>query len=460
VEQLNIVGKRSGKGVVTHRETMANVLSRGLADRLTLMDFAIGRKGLLNYIKSLAGSNIVKIVPDGNGSASDDADCRIERLKVVCGAFQSYLPDMAWIGDATAHSTAEVRFCSANTLTPNIGSLELAEAISRVLPFTASDETRPVLNTVLFEASMGKLRIVAGDGYTLSECTLDFETGDAETVRVLVDRASLKPIPSALRKAKRVRLSFGKAGDALDGMAMYVDTEVSRYSFVSMNGTWPDYERVIPSSFVCTAQVDTHEALKAVAALKVTAENPKEYAVDFAIGDGKAVLTNVDERGEVAINADSGDQSAIVRLDGAYFATAMRVIGGMTDFHVGNASEPVMLTAEGLRIVIMPMASPASQRQQRERAEVEQPEAETVGETEPIEPEDIDRASIEAEAEISEVEQPQAEQPQADVEIKIGKNVSDEARAIANAVIGGNADTEAEKPKRTGRRNRQPVATA
>jgi DNA polymerase-3 subunit beta len=63
VEQLNIVGKRSGDGFVAHKAMLVNALSRGLAERVMLMDFTIGRKGLLGYLKALGGSNIVKLLP-------------------------------------------------------------------------------------------------------------------------------------------------------------------------------------------------------------------------------------------------------------------------------------------------------------------------------------------------------------------------------------------------------------
>ena len=198
IEQLNIVGKRSGEGIVTHKATMVNVLSRGLAERLRFMDFTIGRKGLLNYIKALAGSNIVKIVPASNGSASEERTNGDKRLKVVCGAYQSYLDDEAWIGENTPHSLAEVRFSPANTLTPNIGSLELAEAINRVLPFASTDDARLVLQCVLFVAGEGKLKLIGADGFRLAEMTLDLETGEGEAVQVLVNRDDLKGIPSAL----------------------------------------------------------------------------------------------------------------------------------------------------------------------------------------------------------------------------------------------------------------------
>ena len=64
MEKLNIVGKRSGSnGFVAHKATLVNALSRALAERLMLLDFTIGRKGFLGYLKALAGSNIVKVVP-------------------------------------------------------------------------------------------------------------------------------------------------------------------------------------------------------------------------------------------------------------------------------------------------------------------------------------------------------------------------------------------------------------
>jgi len=61
LEQLNIEGKRSGEGFVAYKATLVNALSRGLAERLMLLDFTIGRKGFLGYLKALAGPNVVKI---------------------------------------------------------------------------------------------------------------------------------------------------------------------------------------------------------------------------------------------------------------------------------------------------------------------------------------------------------------------------------------------------------------
>ena len=89
------MGKRSGSGVVAHKATLVNALSRALSERVMLMDFTIGRRGLLGYLKALAGSNIVKIVPSTSsgqvptaGSASE-VRASDKRLKVTCGSHTS-----------------------------------------------------------------------------------------------------------------------------------------------------------------------------------------------------------------------------------------------------------------------------------------------------------------------------------------------------------------------------------
>jgi hypothetical protein len=159
--QLNIVGKRSGEGFVAHKATLVTSLSRCVKDRLTLMDITIGRKGFATFIKSLSGSNIVKVVP-----ASPDNGKKL--LKVVCGANTSILADGAWIGEKTPMTFADVIACPHNSVMPNMSSVELAEAITRVLPFTSDEENRPQLQCVLFKAGGGVLEVVAADGFAVT----------------------------------------------------------------------------------------------------------------------------------------------------------------------------------------------------------------------------------------------------------------------------------------------------
>jgi hypothetical protein len=384
---LNIEGKRSGEGFVSHKAILVNALSRALAERVMLNDFTIGRKGFLTYLKSLGGSNIVKVVPaGGNASGVRVTD---KRLKVVCGANTSFLDDMAWIGDKTPLSLCEVRVSPSNTVSPNLGALELSEALSRVVPFTSKEDTRPVLQCVLFRVADGKLTIVSADGFRLSVVKLDF---DGEDGQVLINRDELRGVISALRRAYRVRVSFEKSGESLDGMSLVLDTELIRYKWRSADGNFPEYEKLVPAEFNTFVSFDANEAIKAVSSLKVLSDS-KAYPIDLTIGNGKLTMSSPDDKGQTEIPADTlGDGK--IRLDGGYLADALRACGGMVDLKLVDGKSPMLFTSPDYELVVMPMLTNESQKPTGEDKTAE-PEAEA----EPAEVEEAEKADAVAEAE-------------------------------------------------------------
>ncbi len=380
IEQLNIVGKRSGNGFVAHKATLVSALSRGLSERVILLDFTIGRRGLLGYLKALAGSNIVKIVP-ASDSASETQTNGQKRLKVTCGSNTSYLEDSAWIGEKTPMTLCEVRISPNRTVKPNIGGLELAEALNRVLPFTAKEDNRPVLQCVLFRAKEGKLTLVSADGFRLAVLTLDYD-GEGEA---LILRDDLRGIANALRKAHRVNLSFEASGESLDGVSLVIDTEITRYKWRGADGTFPDYEKLIPTEANVTAHLDTVEAGKAIASLKVLADS-REYPIDLSLNGG-IVMSSPDDKGEVTMPADIEGGEVKVRIDGAYLSEALRAFGGMVDFKVTDGKSPLLFAVDGYQLVVMPMLTADSQQ-----PAVETQTAEPEPEAEPAEAEAVVKA--------------------------------------------------------------------
>jgi hypothetical protein len=348
------------------------------------MDFTIGRKVFLTYIKSLGGSNIVKIVP-ANGSASGSQANGHKRLKVVCGTNTSYLDDMAWVGEKTPLTLCDVRVSPSNTVKPNLGALELSEALSRVMPFTAKEDNRPVLQCVLFKVAEGKLTLVSADGFRLSVVKLDFDGDEAE---ILINRDELKGVTSALRRARRVRVRFEKNGESLDGMSLVLDTELIRYKWRGADGNFPDYEKLIPAEFNTFVSFDTNEALKAVSSLKVLSDS-KAYPIDLTIGNGKVVMSNPDDKGQAEIPADTLGEGKI-RLDGSYLADALRACGGMVELKLTDSKSPMLFTSPDYELVVMPMLTSESQKptdeaQTAEPVEVEEAEkVEAVAEAEKI----------------------------------------------------------------------------
>jgi len=374
-------------------------------------------------------------VPDG-GSASE-VRTSDKRLKVTCGSNTSYLEDLAWVGEKTPMTLCEVRVSPNRTVKPNIGGLELSEALNRVLPFTAKEDTRPVLQCVLFKAGEGKLKLVSADGFRLAVVTLDFD-GEGEA---LIVRDDLRGIANALRKAHRVNLSFEASGESLDGMKLIIDTEAIRYSFISADGTFPDYEKLIPAEANVTAHLDTVEAGKAIASLKALADS-KSYPIDLHLNGG-IVMTSPDDKGEVTMPADIEGGEVRVRIDGAYLNEALRACGGMVDFRVTDGKSPVLFTVDGYQLVVMPMLTSGTPEPKAE-AEAEDTEADIVA-TEP------EATEPEPEAEPAEADTEQVE-PVAEAEAEAEDT---EPVAEAEAVV------KAEKPKRKRKRKaKEPVAVA
>ena len=409
------MGKRSGDGFVAHKATLVNALNRVLADRVTVCGYTVGRKGFTGYVKALAGSNTVKVVPASD--ADSETHSNGKRLKVVCGSTTSYLEDMAWIGDNTPMTLCDVRVSPKRIVKPNIGGLELAEALSRVLPFTAKEDNRPVLQCILFKAVESKLTLVSADGFRLAVVVLDCDVeGEA-----LIHRDELGGIANALRKAQRVALSFEQSGDSLDGTSLVLDTEAIRYKWRGADGQFPDYEKLIPTEANVTAHLDTVEAGKAIASLKALADS-KSYPLDLTLDGGYITLTSPDEAGQTSIPAVFEGEGK-VRIDGAYLAEALRACGGMVDFKLTDSKSPVLFEAEGYQLVVMPMLT-ADGKPKPEDTEATEPEPEAEAEA------DTEQAEAVAEAD------------------------TEQAEAVAEA----EAVVKAEKPKRS--RKKEKVAVA
>ncbi len=358
MEQVNIAGKRSGDGFVAHKDTLVNALTRVLAERVTLFDgdVTVGRKGFWNYLKALAGSNIVKIVP-ANGNASGK-QVNVKGVKVICGSHQSYLPSGAWLNEKMPFSYSQVRVSPSNAVMPNLGGVELAEALSRVVPFVSTDEARGTLQAVRFYQKDGKLTLTGCDGFRIGEANLAFEDGEGEA---LIYASELKGLIPALRKAKRVKVSFEQKPDNDGGLlakSIIIDTELVRYKLPSQEGTYPDYGNVIPNEFTVTASFDTKEAIKAIRSLLTVWYDdklkPLYRPLILTITDSKVTIEGKEDRGKAEITAETSGEGKIA-VAGRYLIQALKACGGIADLKLVNAQSPMLFTVDSYRCVVMPL---------------------------------------------------------------------------------------------------------
>lgn len=358
MEQLNIEGKRSGEGFICHRERLVSALSRAQAPKARIGDIELGRKGFLNYLQALGGSNVVKVTPNGGAS---EAQATAKGLKVVCGRNTSHILDGAWITDKDRLSdTCEIRVSPNGSVIPNLGAMELAEALSRVIPFAVGKkDERPVLNCVRFAQGEGKLTLTTADGYRLAEVTLDFEDGEAEA---LIPADELKGLASALKKAHRVRLAFEANGNAHSNLI--IETEAIRYKWGSESGSYPDYNEVIPTEFTAVARFDTREMLRAGTSLSALSLD-KASAITLAMKEGSLVLSATDDMGSAQVEAEvEGDIEAAI--SGAYLTQALKALGGMAEVKVSDTKAPIVFAVDGYRLAVMPVVLPSKSKVETE----------------------------------------------------------------------------------------------
>lgn len=354
IEQLNIEGKRSGNGFVCHRATLIEALTRAQLPKVELIGVNVGRTGLISYLKTLAGSNIVKIIPAG-GSASENTRATEKRLKVICGSSTGYLTEGTWVTEKLkSFGACQLKVTSASPITPNLGSSELSQAIARVIPFAEKGESaRPVLRCLSITGKDGNLVLAGSDGYKLAEVTLPCEVSDGS---LLVDASELTGLIPILRKAKRTRLSLetdsnpdGKA----TAKALLIETELIRYRFLAQSGTYPDYEKVIPTSFEAEARFDSQELLRASQGL-ATLNEAADSAVILSTIESGITLETKDGSGQVQIQAEISGRGR-VGLNPRFLSQALKAVGGMVEVKLGSATSPVLLSAPDYRIILMPV---------------------------------------------------------------------------------------------------------
>lgn len=322
-------------------------LSRAQAPKAEVIDFTIGRKGFLGYLRFLTGG-MVKVAPV-NGSASE-AQAAEKRLRVVCGSATGYLEDGAWVTEKIRlEDTYQIRVSPHNSVSPNLGAAELAEALSRVIPFAAGKkDDRPVLQCIRFAQKEGKLTLTSADGYRLAELTLPFEEGEGEA---LIKAFELKGLILALKRAKRVCLGFEDA--SLDRKALVIETEAIRYRWESEVGSYPDYEKVIPTEFVAEARFDTREMLRAGAGLGALSLD-RDAPIILSLKDGGVRLYVKDGKGEAQIEAQ-GEDEAEIAVNARYLAQVLKALGGMAELKVKDPSAPMVFSVDGYRLVLMPV---------------------------------------------------------------------------------------------------------
>src|SRR6266849_874003 len=206
-----------------------------------------------------------------------------------------------------------------------VDQAELKDAIEQTVIAASSDEGRPVLTGVYVHLNGGKATFAATDGHRLAVKTLgvDAESGEGETI----------VIPArALSELSRIL----KAGD--DSVEVTVGTQKNQVFFKTrdvelmsrlIEGTYPNYQQVIPGQSTTTITSKTQDLLfttKMVSLFSKDAAN----VIKFKAEGGKLTLTaNTSEVGQnvAGVEATIEGQDLQVAFNSKYLLDVLAIIG-------------------------------------------------------------------------------------------------------------------------------------
>lgn len=217
--------------------------------------------------------------------------------------------------------------------------LDLAALVAPCVHCISTEETRYYLNGVYLHAIDGRLVAVATDGHRLMR-----NTGPAGALEygVILPRKLVGLLPKG---AVTVELSQNK---------VRVTSGSTVITSKLIDGTFPDYVRVIPTGNSNVLSVDRQALMKAVERVAAVADD-KSRAVKFAVGDVLRLMLADKASDEVSIDFEGEP------LEIGFNARYVNDMLGALDepsvrFALGDAGMPAVVKGEGEWTgVLMPM---------------------------------------------------------------------------------------------------------
>ncbi|MEM7223426.1 MAG: DNA polymerase III subunit beta [Pseudomonadota bacterium] len=240
-----------------------------------------------------------------------------------------------------------------------IGAVELKNLIDRTRFAISTEETRYYLNGIYLHATesdgINVLRAVATDGHRLARFEMPLPDGAAELPGVIVPRKAVGELRKLIEEsdvAVQVSLSGTKIRFAFDSTVL---------TSKLIDGTFPDYERVIPSGNDKIMSVNCSHFSEAVDRVS-TISTEKSRAIKLALANGNLVLSATSPDSGSAteeIEVGYGGEEIEIGFNSRYLLDiAQQISHGEAEFVMHDSASPTIVRdiedASAL-YVLMPM---------------------------------------------------------------------------------------------------------
>lgn len=239
-----------------------------------------------------------------------------------------------------------------------ISAEALGRSIDRVVFAITREESRYNLAGALLVINEGTFRFVATDGHRLATDEIPVEgPAPSAAISALFPRKGL----AALRKL--VASATGSVAVGIDDNQIQVRVGERILTSRRLDGTFPDYEKVMPKSNNGVAVI-SRQALESTLGRVLLVADERSRSVSIEISEGRATLrAKTSEIGEAieSIDLDGGVVPVTVGVNGTYFLDFLAVAGSdqvrlsYRDARTQLLLEPVGEETEKYTMVVMPL---------------------------------------------------------------------------------------------------------
>ena len=344
--------------VATNRGTLpvlANVLIKTVDNRLTIsatnLDIAITQ--FIGSKVSEQGEITVpaRLLQDFVSSLPHDViNLKLDgfKLHITCGSYSSSI-------NGISAEDFPVMPAISNKQTWNMTNKVCKDALQQIVVAASADDARPVLTGVYIHSFEGKLYMVATDSYRLAEKRVGESKQD---MSLLIPASAMQDVLRIVSDSDNdVEVSYD------DQQVMFRIGDVELVTRL-IDGNYPDYRKLIPSTFTNTAHIDRQEFTRITKVASLFArESAGSVVLSVDEADGnlqvKSVASQLGENTSKATAKITGDGS--ITLNSRYLLDALSVMkGNEILFQFNGKLEPSLIqdtSNKDYNHVIMPLKS-------------------------------------------------------------------------------------------------------
>ncbi len=222
------------------------------------------------------------------------------------------------------------------------GSLDgakLSSALSHVRYAAAVAEYQAIFRGVKLELDDKKTRAIATDGFRLAYYNLPEASGLAGNV----------VIPSRSVEEIIKLLGDGDVKLSLENSQLSFANGPFRANVKLMEGTFPDYNRVIPSNFPINVTVDAKQLAEAVSRVALMADKSANNRVDMFIKDGNLQITAEGSYGRsqeaLGVQQEGKESEMALAYNAKYLTDALAAAEGDMQLRFSGTTSPSVFSS-------------------------------------------------------------------------------------------------------------------